>query len=103
MFVHRFDRRVLVACAGAALIAMTAACGDGDTSTPPTSEPTSEQTSVTTTTTTAPSSAPPEHAPPTPTEKSIDPTGGNLFTPGVHAPAAPTVPPGQHPGLHGIP
>ena len=103
MLVHRFDRRVLAAYAGAALIAMTTARGDGDTSTPPTSEPTSVTTSVTTTTTTSLSSAPPEPAPSAPTEKSIDPTGGNLFTPGVHAPAAPAVPPGQHPTTHGIP
>ncbi|MDT5236856.1 MAG: hypothetical protein QOF47_2843, partial [Mycobacterium sp.] len=40
---------------------------------------------------------------PAPTEKSINPTGGNLFTPPVVAPPAPTVPPGQHPGINGIP
>jgi hypothetical protein len=38
-----------------------------------------------------------------PTEKSISPTGGNLFTPGVLAPPAQTVPPGQHPGINGVP
>ena len=31
-----------------------------------------------------------------PTEKSINPTGGNLFTPPVKAPPAPTEPPGVH-------
>jgi hypothetical protein len=31
-----------------------------------------------------------------PTEKSINPTGGNLFTPPVYAPPAPTQPPGVH-------
>jgi hypothetical protein len=31
-----------------------------------------------------------------PTEKSINPTGGNLFTPPVKAPAAPTAIPGDH-------
>jgi hypothetical protein len=36
-------------------------------------------------------------------EKSISPTGGNLFTPGVKAPPAPAVPPGQHPGINGVP
>jgi hypothetical protein len=29
-------------------------------------------------------------------EKSINPTGGNLFTPPVYAPPAPTEPPGVH-------
>ena len=33
---------------------------------------------------------------PAPTEKSINPTGGNLFTPPVQAPAAPTAIPGDH-------
>jgi hypothetical protein len=40
---------------------------------------------------------------PAPTEKSINPTGGNLFTPSVVAPPAPTVAPGQHPGINGVP
>jgi hypothetical protein len=31
-----------------------------------------------------------------PTEKTINPTGGNLFTPPVYAPPAPTAPPGVH-------
>ena len=44
--------------------------------------------STTETTTTAPSA--------TPTEKSINPTGGNLFTPPVKAPPAPTAIPGTH-------
>ncbi|HZN79801.1 MAG TPA: hypothetical protein VFC01_08970 [Mycobacterium sp.] len=57
-------------------------------------------TTTTTTTTTAPPS--PSSAPPAPTEKSINPTGGNLFTPPVVAPPAPTVPPGQHPGINGV-
>jgi len=37
----------------------------------------------------------------TPTEKSISPTGGNLFSPAVTAPGAPSVAPGLHPGLNG--
>jgi hypothetical protein len=41
--------------------------------------------------------------PPSPTEKGVNPTGGNLFTPGVTAPAAPNVPPGQHPGINNVP
>lgn len=54
-----------------------------------------ETSTTTTTTTTTPT--------PAPTEKSINPTGGNLFTPPVQAPPAPTVPPGQHPGINGVP
>jgi hypothetical protein len=48
----------------------------------------------------APSTSPPSSSP---TEKSISPTGGNLFSPPVKAPPAQTVSPGQHPGLNGIP
>ena len=47
----------------------------------------------------APSSA----AAPAPTEKAVNPTAGNLFTPGVTASPAPNVPPGQHPGINGVP
>jgi len=60
---------------------------------------TAEETTQTTTTTTT--TAPPPSAP-APTEKSINPTGGNLFTPPVVAPPAPNVPPGQHPGINGV-
>jgi hypothetical protein len=83
-------RRMMAVAGGAALIAMAAACGSGANQAP---------SSTTTTTTTTPSSAPP----PAPTEKGISPTGGNLFTPPIHAPGAPTVQPGQHPGINGIP
>jgi len=41
--------------------------------------------------------APATPAPP-PTEKSINPTGGNLFTPPVTAPGPPTSAPGNQPG-----
>jgi hypothetical protein len=81
---------------GAALIAMgavIAACGNGGNQAPP--APT-----TTPTTTTAP---PPSSAPASPTEKSISPSGGNLFTPPVHATPAPNIPGGQHPGINGIP
>ena len=84
----------LAVAGGAALIAlggMTAACGTSGNQAP--------SSTTTTTTTTTPSSTPP----PSPTEKSINPTGGNLFTPPIHAPAAPSVPPGQHPGINGVP
>lgn len=91
------DSRLVVAIAGgAALIAiggLASACGTSGEQTPPTTSTT------TTTATTSPSSA----AAPAPTEKAINPTGGNLFTPGVTASPAPNVPPGQHPGINGIP
>jgi hypothetical protein len=82
-------RRVAAISGLSAIVAMgaiTAACAKEEQKAP-------ETTTTTTTTTTAPA----------PTEKSINPTGGNLFTPPVVAPAAPTVPPGQHPGINGIP
>ena len=69
-----------------AMGAMTAACGKAQKA--------PETTTTTTTTTTSA---------PAPSEKSINPTGGNLFTPPVVAPSAPTVPPGQHPGINGVP
>ncbi|MET0476236.1 MAG: hypothetical protein ABW001_16505 [Mycobacterium sp.] len=78
---NRLARRVAAYAGGAAIVAMvglTAACG-GSEKAPETS---------TTTTTTAPSASP--------TEKSINPTGGNMFTPPVKAPAAPTAIPGTH-------
>ena len=80
---HRLARRVAAYAGGAAIVAMvglTAACGGGSEKAP--------ETSTTTTTTTAPSV--------TPTEKSIDPTGGNLFTPPVKATPAPTAIPGDN-------
>jgi hypothetical protein len=64
------------------MVGLTAACGGGEKA-PETS---------TTTTTTTPSST----VSVTPTEKSINPTGGNLFTPPVKAPPAPTAPPGDN-------
>jgi hypothetical protein len=72
-----------------AMGALTAACAKEEQKAP--------ETTTTTTTATTTTSAP------APTEKSINPTGGNLFTPPVVAPPAPTVPPGQHPGINGIP
>ncbi|MBW8710745.1 MAG: hypothetical protein JF631_06685 [Mycobacterium sp.] len=82
--------RRLAATAGmGAIIAMgtLTACGQGEKA-PETTTPTTTTTSTTTT-------APP--APPVaPTEKSINPTGGNLFTPPVKAPPAPTAIPGDN-------
>jgi hypothetical protein len=90
--------RRLTALAGlSAIIAMgaiTAACAKKEEKAPETT------TTTTATTTTATSGA---GAPPAPTEKSINPTGGNLFTPPVKATPAPNIPPGQHPGINGIP
>jgi hypothetical protein len=83
----------MVVATGSALIAIGAfasACGNGGQA----------PSTTTTTTTTSPSSS---AAPPSPTEKGVSPTGGNLFTPGVTAPAAPNVPPGQHPGINNVP
>ena len=73
-------RRFAAVAGGAAIVAMvglTASCGDKEKETPETS------------TTTTPSSV-------TPTEKSISPTGGNLFTPTIKAPPAPTAIPGDN-------
>lgn len=87
-------KRVIVG--GAVLFAiagMTAACGSSGDESP-------SSTTPTTSSSTAPSSS---AAPPSPTEKSIDPTGGNVFSPNVKAPPAPNIPGGQHPGINGVP
>ncbi|MEV0670862.1 hypothetical protein [Mycobacterium sp. NPDC050441] len=88
----QLTRRLTAIAGGAAVIGMisfTAACGTEEQKGPETTTPT-----TTTTTTTAPATpAPPPSV--EPTEKSINPTGGNLFTPGVKAPAAPTAIPGN--------
>ncbi|HEX9499009.1 MAG TPA: hypothetical protein VF926_11685 [Mycobacterium sp.] len=82
----RLARRLAATAGMGAIIAMGAltACGQGEKA-PETTTPT---TTTTSTTTTAP--------PVAPTEKSINPTGGNLFTPPVKAPPAPTAIPGDH-------
>jgi hypothetical protein len=54
---------------------------------------------TTTTTTTTPSTSGAD----APTQKDINPTGGNLFTPSVQATPAPNVPGGQHHGINGVP
>jgi hypothetical protein len=86
-------RRVTALAGGAAVVAMvsiTAGCGTSGNQAP--------STTTTPTTTTSP---PATTAPATPpTEKSINPTGGNLFTPPIQAPAAPTEPPGVHHAHH---
>ena len=91
MTSNRLRPRLIALGGGTVLVAMvavTAACGTGGNQAP-----------STTTTTTSPSST----APPSPTEKSVNPTGGNLFTPGVKAPPPQTVQPGEHPGINGVP
>ena len=83
----RTVRRLAATAGMGAIIAMGAltACGQGEKA-PETTTP------ATTTTTSATTSAPA----PAPTEKSINPTGGNLFTPPVKAPPAPTAIPGDN-------
>jgi hypothetical protein len=76
----RLARRLALVAGGSAIIAMgalTAGCGGKEAPAP---------SSTTTTTTTSVS----------PTEKQVNPTGGNSFTPPVYAPPAPTAPPGNH-------
>jgi hypothetical protein len=84
----RLARRLAATAGMGAIIAMGAltACAQEEKA-PETTTPT-----TTTTTTTTPPPAPPV----APTEKSINPTGGNLFTPPVKAPPAPTAIPGDH-------
>jgi hypothetical protein len=88
MMSSRQARRLAATAGMGAIIAMGAltACGEGEKA-PETTTPT-----TTTSTTTPAPSAPPV----APTEKSINPTGGNLFTPGVKAPPAPTAIPGDN-------
>ena len=93
MFTGRISRLRMVVASGSALIAIgtfATACGNNG----------GQTYTTTTTTTTSPSSS---SAPPSPTEKGINPTGGNVFTPGNTANPAPNVPPGQHPGINGVP
>jgi len=84
----RLTRRVAASLGIGAVIAMGAltACGGGGEE-----GPSSTETTTTTTTTTPSETA-------TPTEKKIDPTGGNLFSPSVIAPGPPTPAPGNLPG-----
>ena len=87
----RLTPRLAAVAGGVAIIAMvglTASCAKEEQKAP--------ETSTTTTTTTTPTTTSPPAPAPAPTEKSINPTGGNLFTPPVYAPPAPTEPPGVH-------
>lgn len=72
----------------AGLAASIASCSGNGSNAPSTTQPP-------TTTTTTTRSATPAEPPPAPTEKSISPTGGNRFTPTVHATPPPTAIPGN--------
>lgn len=99
MISRNNSRRLTVAASALAIVAVgafTAACGNSGKESP------SSTTTTTTTTTTTPSAPAGPSESVAPTEKSINPTGGNLFTPPVVAPPAATVPGGQHPGINGI-
>jgi hypothetical protein len=72
----------------AGLMASIVSCSDSGSNAPSTT-----QSPATTTTTTQ--SPAPGAPPPAPTEKSVSPTGGNKFTPTVHATPAPTAIPGN--------
>jgi hypothetical protein len=77
------SRRLAAAAGVVAIIGLgglTAACGSNSTESP--------STPTTTTTTTAPSA--------TPTEKGLDPNGGNKFSPTVKAPTPATAIPGDN-------
>jgi hypothetical protein len=89
MKTGHLTRRLPALAGGAALIALvglSAACGNSSTPSP---------SSTTTTTTTTTSVAPTETSP-TATEKNINPTGGNKFSPTVLAPPPATAIPGTH-------
>jgi len=77
---HRYRWSAVAAATALLVFGALTACG------------TSQQPSTTTTTTTTTTTPPPT----SPTEKNLNPTGGNLFTPPVQAPPAPTEPPGVH-------
>jgi hypothetical protein len=80
----RLTRRITAGFGIAAVVSMgvLTACGGGGKESPSSTTPTTTSTSTSATV--------------SPTEKSINPTGGNLFTPPVKAPPAPTAIPGTH-------
>ena len=88
----RMARRLVATAGMGAILAMgvLSACSKEQAPAP-------EKVTVTKTVTeTAAPPAMPAPPPQAPVEKAIDPTGGNLFTPPVIAPPAPTEPPGVH-------
>ena len=88
----RMARRLVATAGMGAILAMgvLSACAGKEAPAP-------ETVTKTVTETAAPPAMP---APPAavPTEKVINPTGGNLFTPPVKAPGPPTPAPGNEPG-----
>ena len=76
-------RRLAAATLSIGLIGLTAACGTSNQESPTT---THHHDTTTTTTQVTPS----------PTEKGLNPGGGNKFTPDVKAPPAPTAVPGDN-------
>ena len=86
----RMARRLVATAGMGAILAMgvLTACGSKEAPAP--------ETVTKTVTETAAPPAMPAPPPQAPAEKAIDPTGGNLFTPPVIAPPAPTEPPGVH-------
>ncbi|MGY4646464.1 pyruvate/2-oxoglutarate dehydrogenase complex dihydrolipoamide acyltransferase (E2) component [Mycobacterium sp. URHB0021] len=94
----RMTRRLVATAGMGAIIAMgvLSACAK--------EQKAPEPTTPTTPATTSPAASPPPPPatpappPPAPTEKSINPTGGNLFSPSVKAPGPPTPAPGNEPG-----
>ena len=86
----RMARRLVATAGMGAILAMgvLSACAK--------EAPAPEKVTVTETVTATapPPPATPAPPPPSPVEKSINPTGGNLFTPGVKAPTPATVVPG---------
>jgi len=88
----RMARRLVATAGMGAILAMGVLTACASKEAPP-----PETVTKTVTETAAPPATPaPPQAPPSPVEKSINPTGGNLFTPPVIAPPAPTEPPGVH-------
>ena len=87
----RMARRLVATAGMGAIIAMgvLSACAR--------EEKAPEPTTPTTPATTSPAASPPP-PPPAPMEKSINPTGGNLFSPPVKAPGPPTPAAGNLPG-----
>jgi hypothetical protein len=77
-----------------ALAVITAGCESTANQAPSSTTPTPA------TTLTTPPPATTTTQPAAPTEKNINPTGGNLFSPQVIAPPAPTEPPGVHRNKH---
>ena len=90
----RMARRLVATAGMGAILAMgvLTACAQEEKAPAP-------ETKTITKTITAPAAPPPATPappPPSPVEKSINPTGGNQFSPPVKAPPAPTAIPGDH-------